>query len=222
MSIKTLNLTPNLYQYLLSVSVKEAEILQELREEASNHPMGKMQISPDEAQFLSFLIKLIGAKKILEIGVFMGYSSTAMALALPEDGHIIACDNDKEFTDIAQRYWQKAKVDRKITLHLKPALETLEDLINQGEKETFDFVFIDADKSNYYHYYEKSLELVRKGGLIVVDNVLWDGKVADENITDNRTQKIREFNDKLAQDDRIELSLVSMADGVTLAMKKTG
>lgn len=220
MSIKTLNLTPNLYQYLLSVSVKEAEILQELREEASNHPMGKMQISPDEAQFLSFLIKLIGAKKILEIGVFMGYSSTAMALALPEDGQIIACDNEKKFTDIAQRYWQKAKVDGKITLHLKPALETLQDLINQGEKETFDFVFIDADKSNYYNYYEKSLELVRKGGLIAIDNVLWDGKVADENINDNRTQKIREFNAKLAQDDRIELSLVSIADGVTLVMKK--
>lgn len=220
MSIKTLNITPNLYEYLLSVSVKEAEVLRELREEASSHPLGKMQISPDEAQFLSFLIKLIGAKKILEIGVFMGYSSTAMALALPEDGQIIACDNSREFTDIAQRYWQKAKVDDKITLHLKPALETLQELINQGEKETFDFVFIDADKSNYDNYYEKSLELVRKGGLIAIDNILWDGKVADENITDNRTEKIRELNAKLAKDDRIELSLITIADGVTLVMKK--
>jgi caffeoyl-CoA O-methyltransferase len=220
MSIETLNLTSNLYKYFLSVSVKEAKILQELRVEASQHPLGKMQISPDQAQFLVFLIKLMGAKKILEIGVFMGYSSTAMALALPENGQLIACDNQPEFTNIAQVYWQKANVDRKIILHLKPALETLEELINQGEKETFDFVFIDADKSNYYNYYEKSLELVRKGGLIAIDNVLWYGKVADKNITDNRTQKLREFNAKLYQDDRIELTIIPMGDGLTLAMKK--
>ncbi|BAQ64141.1 class I SAM-dependent methyltransferase [Geminocystis sp. NIES-3709] len=220
MSIQTLNLTPDLYKYLLSVSVKETEVLQKLRQETSNHPLGKMQISPDQAQFLALLIKLMGVKKILEIGVFMGYSSTAMALALPENGQLIACDNRQDFTDIAQRYWQKAKVDRKITLHLKPALETLQELIDNDEKETFDFIFIDADKSNYYNYYKKSLELVRKGGVIAIDNVLWYGKVVDENITDNTTQKIREFNDKLAKDDRVELSMISIGDGLTLAMKK--
>jgi predicted O-methyltransferase YrrM len=150
----------------------------------------------------------------------MGYSSTAMALALPEDGKLIACDIREDFTDIAQRYWQKAQVARKITLHLKPALQTLEELITNGETETFDFVFIDGDKSNYHNYYEKSLPLLRKGGLIVIDNVLWHGKVADNNVNDNRTQKIREFNTQLFQDNRIDLSMISMADGLTLAMKK--
>ncbi|WP_066347503.1 class I SAM-dependent methyltransferase [Geminocystis sp. NIES-3708] len=221
MTIENLNLSPKLYEYLLSVSLRESKILQELREETSSHPLGKMQISPDQAQFLALLIKLMGVKKILEIGAFMGYSSTAMALALPNDGKLIACDTRKDFTDIAQHYWQKAQIAHKIILHLQPALKTLDQLIGQGETETFDFVFIDADKSNYSHYYEKSLQLVRKGGLIAIDNVLWYGKVADENINDNRTQKLREFNTKLAHDDRIDLSIISIGDGLTLAMKKT-
>ncbi|MBL1209229.1 class I SAM-dependent methyltransferase [Geminocystis sp. GBBB08] len=220
MSIKNLNLSSQLYEYLLSVSLRESKILQELRQEASSHPLGKMQISPDQAQFLALLIKLIGVKKILEIGVFMGYSSTAMALALPDEGKLIACDNRKDFTDIAQNYWQKAKVDHKITLHLKPALDTLDELIALGETETFDFVFIDADKSNYYNYYEKSLTLVRKNGLIAIDNVFWDNKVVDQNINDNPTKKIREFNQKLSQDYRIDLSIISIGDGLTLALKK--
>jgi caffeoyl-CoA O-methyltransferase len=162
----------------------------------------------------------MGVKKILEIGVFMGYSSTAMALALPEEGKLIACDINEDFTAIAKSYWQKAQVDHKITLHLDPALETLDKLILHQEKETFDFIFIDADKSNYDNYYEKSLQLLRKGGLIAIDNVLWYGKVADVNINDNRTQKIRDFNTKLAQDSRIDLSLIPIGDGLTLAMKK--
>lgn len=220
MSIENINLSPQLYEYLLSVSLRESKILQELRQETSLHPLGKMQISPDQAQFLALLIKLMGVKKILEIGVFMGYSSTAMALALPDDGKLIACDTREDFTDIAQRYWQKAQIDHKIILHLKPALETLDELIAQNETETFDFIFIDADKSNYYNYYQKSLQLLRKGGLIVIDNVLWYGKVADNNINDNKTKKIREFNAQLAHDNRIDLSIVSMGDGLTLAMKK--
>ena len=220
MSIQNSYFSPNLYQYLLSVSVNEPPILQELREKASLHPLGQMQISPDQAQFLSLLIRLIGAKKVLEIGVFMGYSSTAMALALPDNGQLIACDNSFEFTEIAKSYWCRAKVDRKISLYLKPALETLQELLDRGATETFDFVFIDADKSNYYNYYEFALKLLRKGGLIVVDNVLWYGKVADDNIQDNRTQKLREFNLKLAQDDRIYLSMIPLGDGLTLAMKK--
>jgi predicted O-methyltransferase YrrM len=220
MTIENLNLSPQLYEYLLSVSLRESKILQELRQEASRHPLGKMQISPDQAQFLALLIKLMGVKKILEIGVFMGYSSTAMALALPNDGKLIACDTREDFTNIAQRYWQKAQINHKIILHLKPALETLDELIAIGETETFDFIFIDADKSNYYNYYQKSLQLLRKGGLIVIDNVLWYGKVADNNINDNKTKKIREFNDQLVHDNRIDLSIVSMGDGLTLAMKK--
>lgn len=220
MSIENPNLSPQLYEYLLSVSLREPKILHELRQEASLHPLGKMQISPDQAQFLALLIKLMRVKKILEIGVFMGYSSTAMALALPDEGKLIACDTREDFTDIAQRYWQKAQIAHKIILHLKPALETLDELIAQGEIETFDFIFIDADKSNYYNYYEKSLQLVRKGGLIVIDNVLWYGKVADDNINDNITKKIREFNAQLAHDNRIDLSIISMGDGLTLAMKK--
>lgn len=220
MSLESLNLPSHLYDYLLSVSVRENPVLKELREEALSHPLGKMQIAPDQGQFLALLIKLIGAKKILEIGVFLGYSSTVMALALPDDGLLIACDNRADFTDIAKVYWTKAKVDRKIRLHLQPALETLDRLLENGEAETFDFIFIDADKSNYHNYYEKSLKLVRKNGLIVIDNVLWYGKVADKNINDNTTQKIREFNAKLAQDDRIDLTMISMGDGLTLAMKK--
>jgi caffeoyl-CoA O-methyltransferase len=218
-SIQTLNLSPELYQYLLSVSLRESEILKQIRTESRSHPLAKMQISPEQAQFMALLIKLMGAKKVLEIGVFLGYSSTAMASALPEDGKIIACDNNAEFTNIACGYWQKAGLESKINLRLAPALETLDQLIAEGQSNSFDFVFIDADKSNYDNYYEKSLQLVRPGGLIAVDNVLWSGRVADEQVNDNRTNKIRAFNEKLANDDRIDLSLVPIGDGLTLARK---
>ena len=219
MSIQTLNLTPEVYQYLLSVSLREAEILQKIRMESASHPLANMQISPEQAQFMAFLLKLMSAKKVLEIGVFLGYSSTAMALALPENGQIVACDNSVEFTDKACSYWQEAGVEHKIDLRIAPALETLDQLIAQGQSNSFDFVFIDADKSNYYNYYEKSLPLVRQGGLIAVDNVLWSGRVADDKVNDNRTNKIRDFNQKLASDDRIDLSLIPIGDGLTLARK---
>lgn len=220
MSRQTLNLTPELYNYLLSVSLRESEILRQLREETANHPLGRMQIAPEQGQFMALLLKLIGAKKVLEIGVFTGYSSTVMALALPDEGRIIACDVSEEFTKIALEYWQKAKVAEKINLHLAPALETLDKLIAEGESETFDFVFIDADKNNYENYYEKSLILLRQGGLIAVDNVLWSGKVADLKDQDKQTKAIRNFNQKLAEDDRIDLSLITIGDGLTLARKK--
>ncbi len=216
---KTLGLDKSLYDYLLSVSLREPEILTQLRQETAQQPMAIMQIAPDQGQFLALLVKLIGAKKTLDIGVFTGYSSLVVALALPPDGKVIACDVDEEYTAIARRYWQKAGVADKISLHIAPALTTLEKLIADKQAETFDFAFIDADKSNYDNYYELALQLVRPGGLIAIDNVLWSGRVANPQDQDNRTNKIRAFNQKLHQDQRITLSMVAIADGLTLAMK---
>ncbi|PMB45803.1 SAM-dependent methyltransferase [Fischerella thermalis CCMEE 5205] len=219
MNNKALGLDKTLYDYLLSVSLREPEILTQLRQETAQHSMATMQIAPDQGQFLALLVKLIAAKKTLDIGVFTGYSSLVVALALPADGKVVACDIDEEYTAIARRYWQKAGVADKINLHLAPALETLEKLIAVGEAETFDFAFIDADKSNYDNYYELALQLVRPGGLIAIDNVLWSGRVADPQVQDNRTNKIRAFNQKLYQDQRVTLSMLAIADGLTLAMK---
>ena len=220
MANQTLGMEPQLYRYLLSVSLREPEVLTELRQETAQHPMSVMQIAPEQGQFMALLVQLIGAKKTLEIGVFTGYSSLAVALALPPTGKLVACDMSEEFTAIARRYWQKAGVADKINLHIAPAVETLDQLLAAGEAETFDFVFIDADKSNYNTYYERSLQLVRPGGLIAIDNVLWSGKVADSEIQDNRTAHIRALNSKLHQDQRITLSLVPIADGLTLARKR--
>ncbi len=220
MSNKSIGLDNQLYEYLLSVSLRETEILNQLRQETASHPMSMMQISPEQGQFMALLVKLMGAKKCLEVGVFTGYSSLAVALVLPEDGKLVACDVSEEFTDIARRYWFKAGVSNKIDLHIAPALETLDKLIVNGESSSFDFAFIDADKGNYENYYERSLQLIRTGGLIIIDNVLWSGQVIDMEVQDNRTTKIREFNQKLYQDERINLSLVPIADGLTLALKK--
>ncbi|GBE91926.1 class I SAM-dependent methyltransferase [Nostoc cycadae] len=219
MTTQTLGLEPNLYEYLLSVSVREPEILTQLRQETAQHPMGRMQIAPEQGQLMSLLVQLIGAQKTLEIGVFTGYSTLVVALALPKTGKVVACDISEEFTAIARRYWQQAGVAEKIDLHIAPALETLDRLLASGEAETFDFAFIDADKSNYDNYYERSLQLVRPSGLIAIDNVLWSGRVADSQVQDNRTKKIRAFNQKLHQDSRITLSLIPIADGLTLALK---
>ncbi len=219
MAKQTIGLEQNLYDYLLSVSVREPEILTQLRQETAQLPMSIMQISPEQGQFMALLVKLIGAKKTLDIGVFTGYSSLVVALALPADGKIIACDVSEEYTSIAKRYWEKAGIADKVDLHIAPALETLDNLLAAGEAESFDFAFIDADKGNYENYYERSLQLIRPGGLIAIDNVLWSGKVADPEIQDNQTKKIRAFNQKLYQDSRITLSLVPIADGLTLAQK---
>ncbi|MBD2195466.1 MULTISPECIES: class I SAM-dependent methyltransferase [Calothrix] len=217
---KTLHLSNELYEYLLSISLREPELLFKLREETARHPRANMQVAPEQGQFLGFLVKLIGAKKTLELGVFTGYSSLSVALSLPADGKIIACDVSEEFTDIARRYWQAAGVADKIDLRLAPATETLDKLLSAGEAGSFDFAFIDADKENYYAYYERVLQLIRPGGLIAVDNVLWSGRAANADVQDSATNAIREFNHKLHQDERIDLSLISIADGLTLAIKR--
>jgi caffeoyl-CoA O-methyltransferase len=168
---------------------------------------------------MALLIQLIGAKKTLEVGVFTGYSSLSVALALPEDGKVIACDVSEEYTSIARRYWEKAEVTHKIDLHIAPAIQTLDRLLAEGQANTFDFAFIDADKENYDGYYERSLQLVRKGGLIAIDNVLWSGRVIDPEFQDADTLAIRALNEKLHQDQRISLSLLPVSDGLTLALK---
>lgn len=220
MTLKSIGLDEQLYDYLCRVSLREPEILQKLRQQTATLPNAKMQIAPEQGQFMALLVQLMRAKKALEIGVFTGYSSLAVALALPEDGQLIACDVSEEYTDIARNYWQQAGVESKISLYIAPALDTLEQLINNGEANTFDFVFIDADKQNYRNYYEKSLILLRPGGLIAVDNVLWYGQVANPDNQEKLTVAIRQFNDYLTRDDRIILSLVPIADGLTLAVKK--
>ena len=217
---QSIGLDNQLYNYLLSVSLREPEILLKLRQETASHPRSGMQISPEQGQFMRLLVQLIGAKKTLEVGVFTGYSSLSVALALPEDGKIIAADVSEEFTAIARRYWQEAGVADKIDLRLAPALETLDALLATGQAETFDFAFIDADKENYDGYYERSLQLVRPGGLIAIDNVLWSGQVADPQNQDERTQALRALNQKLHHDERVTLSLVPIADGLTLAIKR--
>jgi len=220
MARSTLELSAPLYDYYQKIGFRESEILRELRLETAKLPMGKMQTAPEQAQFMALLVQLMGAKRILEIGVFTGYSSLAMALVLPDSGQIIACDSSTEYTAIAERYWQKAGVRNKIQLHLAIALETLEKLLQSEPKQEFDLVFIDAAKKEYDQYYEYSLKLVRPGGLILIDNVLWYGKVADNLIQDNATKSLRNLNQKLHQDSRIELSLIPIGDGLTLALKK--
>ena len=220
MGKESIGLDSRVYEYLLSVSLREAEVLTQLRQETARHPASIMQISPDQGQFMAFLVKLLGAKKTLDIGVFTGYSSLVVALALPEDGRVIACDRDPEVTKIARRYWQAAGVEHKIDLRLAPALETLDRLIAEGQAGSFDFAFIDADKRNYLNYYERLLSLLRPGGVIAIDNVLWFGSVADPQDTDKRTIAIREFNQKVHQDRRVEISMLSIADGLTLVMKR--
>lgn len=220
MSKQTIGLDDRLYNYLLSVSLREPEILRQLRQETNNHSQAIMQISPEQGQFMALLVQLLGAKKTLEVGVFTGYSSLSVALVLPPDGKIIACDVSEEYTAIARRYWQKAGVADKIDLRLAPALETLDRLLADGQAETFDFAFIDADKVNYDRYYERSLQLVRPGGLIAIDHVLWGGKVADSQLQNSSTLAIRALNQKLHHDERVTLSLVPIADGLTLALKR--
>ena len=208
------------YEYLVTTSVRETEVAERLREETQKLPMAQMQISPDQGQFMQLLVQLINARRTLEVGVFTGYSSLWVALGLPEDGRIVACDVSEEYTAIARRYWQEAGVAQKIDLQLRPALATLDDLLAKGEAGTFDFAFIDADKSNYDNYYERALRLVRDGGLIAIDNTIWSGRVADPNEKDDDTVAIRKLNEKLLDDKRIALSMLTVGDGLTLAMKR--
>lgn len=219
MSNKTIVMTPELNTYLQRCSLREPAILEALRDQTSSMSMSQMQISPEQGQLMAFLVELIGAKKTLEIGVFTGYSALVVALALPEEGRVIACDTNVEWTKIAKQYWEKANVSHKIDLRLAPALETLDQLLEEGGADTFDFAFIDADKMNYTAYYEKCLQLIRKGGLIAIDNVLWSGKVADLSIQDDQTINMRQFNMNLLHDKRVSISLIPIADGLTLVRK---
>ena len=215
-----LTITDSLWDYMRRVTLREPPVLARLREETASNPHANMQISPDQGQFMALLIHLLDARKTLEIGVFTGYSSLSVALAMPDDGRIIACDVSEEWTSIARRYWREAGVEKKIDLRLKPALATLDDLIATGQGGQFDFAFIDADKQNYTNYFERALVLVRAGGLIAIDNVLWYGKVIDPSVKDEDTVAIRAFNEKLLADDRVWLSMLPVRDGLTLACKK--
>lgn len=220
MSNRTLHLDDKLYRYLLDHSLREHPLLAELREANRSHPRGTMQIAPEQGQFMAMLIHLLGARRTLEIGVFTGYSTLAVALALPDDGHIVACDINPEYTDAARRYWERAGVAHKINVRLAPAHETLDALVAEGQAGTFDFAFIDADKESYDAYYEHCLHLLHPGGLIVIDNVLWSGHVAQAGSVDQETQALRRLNDKLHADQRIDLSLLPIGDGLTLARKR--
>jgi predicted O-methyltransferase YrrM len=219
MSNRTLNLDDHLYHYLLGVSVREHPVLAELREVTRSHPRAGMQISPEQGQFMALLLKLIGARNTLEIGVFTGYSSLVTALALPADGRVIACDVNEEYTAIGRQHWLKAGVADKIDLRLAPATATLQSLIEEGRSGSFDFAFIDADKTSYDTYYEACLQLLRPGGLIAIDNVLWGGAVAHR-AEDEDTAALQALNRKLHKDERIDLSLLPIGDGLTLARKR--
>jgi len=220
MSTKTLNLTDSLYEYLLKHSLRESPFLYDLRQKTAALSESRMQISPEQGQFMQLLIELIGAKKTLEIGVFTGYSTLATALALPEDGKIVACDVSEEWTGIALDYWRKAGVAQKIDLRIAPALDTLNQLLADDQMGSFDFAFIDADKANTQQYYEMTLKLLRVGGLLAVDNVLWSGRVADPDQQQPNTKVIRAFNDMLHQDERVTMSLLPIGDGLSLARKR--
>lgn len=217
---KTSFLPKGLHAYLVANSVREPELLRRLRKETARTPQATMQISPEQGQFLALLVKLMGAVRTLEIGVFTGYSTLCVASALPPHGTVVACDTSEEWTSIARRYWNEAGIDRKIELHLGVALTTLGQLILDGKQNSFDFAFIDADKKNLLRYYELCLTLVRPGGLIAVDNVLWSGRVTRKSLRDADTRSIRTFNRKVRVDGRVEISMLSLADGMTLIRRK--
>ncbi len=211
---------PSIYDYLLENSLREDELLFELRKVTAEDPMARMQIAPEQGQFMALLVNLLSAKRIIEVGTFTGYSALCMARALPEDGELICCDVSTAWTTIAKDFWQRAKVDHKIQLHIAPANKTLENLIQTGRSGQFDMAFIDADKENYDQYYEQCLQLLRPNGLILLDNMLWSGRVADDQFQDEDTVAIRALNCKVRDDERVEISLLPVADGITLARKR--
>jgi caffeoyl-CoA O-methyltransferase len=216
---RTLNLDDALYAYVLSHSLREHPAQAALREATQAHPHAVMQIGPEQGQFMALLVRLIGARRTIEIGVFTGYSALCVALALPDDGYVLACDVSDEYTRIGRPYWKQAGVSHKIDLRLAPARATLDERLANGEAGTFDFAFIDADKPAYDDYYERCLRLLRQGGLIAIDNVLWSGSVAQPAKTAD-TAALQALNDKLHRDERIDLSLLPIGDGLTLARKR--
>lgn len=212
-------MSDELYTYFLSISLRESPLLQELRAETAKMPLARMQIAPEQGQFMALLVELMSARRIIEIGVFTGYSSLCMASAMPDDGLIVACDLSVEWTDIAKRYWQRAGVAHKIDLRIAPAIDTLNALL-ETQTESYDIAFLDADKENYPIYYEQCLRLLRPGGLMIIDNVLWSGRVADPSNDEPDTLALRSFNHKLHNDPRISLSILPIADGLSLARKR--
>ena len=220
MSNRTISLNEELYDYMLKVSLRELDVLRRLRDETAALPKRSMQIAPEQGQFMAMLVRLMNAQRILEIGTFTGYSALCMALALPSHGRIVTCDINPEWTAVARRYWTEAAVEDRIALRLGPAMATLEALLATGEGGRFDIAFIDADKENYSGYFEHALALVRSGGLIIVDNVLWGGSVINSAKQDPDTAAIRNFNSRIRDDERVHLSLVPIGDGLTLAMKR--
>ena len=219
MSRRTLQLDEPLLQYLLSNSLREHPAQAALREATAAHPQAGMQIAPEQGQFMALLVKLLGVRRAIEIGTFTGYSALSVALALPDEGRLLACDVSDDFTRVGRPYWQQAGVAHKIELVLAPALQTLDQRLAAGEAGSHDFAFIDADKTNYDAYYERCLQLLRPGGLIAIDNTLWSGAVARPAQSDD-TAALQALNAKLHHDERIDLSLLPLGDGLTLARKR--
>jgi len=220
MSIRSIGLSEELHNYLLSVSAQPDPLFERLRDETLRTVGFNMQISQEQAQFMSFVLKLMNVKAALEIGTFTGYSALAIARALPADGQLVACDVSTEWTSIARSYWKEAGVDEKIELKIAPALNTLDNMIDSGQSGTFGFAFIDADKSNYVDYYEKCLQLLYPGGVVCVDNTLWGGAVADADVQDEDTMGIRAVNKRMFEDDRVNSTLIPIGDGLHMAHKK--
>ena len=220
MASKTYALTPEIAEYIKTVSLRETPILQKLRAETEKMTMGVMQVSPELGQFMRLLIQLTGTKNILELGVFTGYSTLSMAMAIPDDGRIIACDVSEEWTGIARRYWKEADLQHKIDLRLAPAIQTLEQLKKSSDQPFFDFMFLDADKANYGVYYEACIELLRPNGLMLIDNTLWNFQVADPNIVDLETNVIQKLNKRLHEDERVDISILLFGDGLTVVRKR--
>ncbi len=220
MANKTMGISDDLAAYVVKVGTREPDVLARLREETAAIPQHNMQIAPEQGAFLALLVELIGARRCIEVGTFTGYSSTAVALALPEDGQIVCCDVSEEWTSLARKYWAEAGVSGKVDLRIAPATETLDQLVAGGQEATYDFAFVDADKAGYDAYYERLLRLIRPGGLIVFDNMLWGGDVLDTDPSDEDTKALQALNAKLARDERITLCLLPVADGVTLARRR--
>jgi predicted O-methyltransferase YrrM len=220
MANRTLAMNDALYDYLLQVSLREPEVLERLRHATEQEEMSEMRSAPEQGQFMAMLLRLIGARRVIEVGTYTGYATLWMALALPEDGEIVACDISERWAFVARRFWEDAGVSQKIELNVQPALQTLDGMLASGEEASFDFAFIDADKVNYPGYYERCLQLLRPGGVVAIDNVLWGGTVIDAANNSEATEAIRAFNEKLKRDDRVDLSMLPISDGLTLAVKR--
>ena len=220
MSNATLGLPSDLQDYVLDVGVREPQVLRDLRDETAHMPERDMQIAPEQGALMALLVELSGARRAIEVGTFTGYSSTRIALSLPPDGSLVCCDISREWTDIARRYWEQAGVAGKIELRLGPAMDTLDELLAEGQAGTFDFAFLDADKDRYPEYSDRLLALLRPGGLLAIDNVFWGGEVIHPNEADASVTGIRAMNRALADDERVTLAMVPIADGLTLARKR--